>query len=142
MNTASPLPQPTATESTARASGWVFLAVDGCTGPVWDELTTDAAREAHLMVEAHLAAACPVDDVHRVCGTVPEVPVVCRTRVGEEFMVFTSPTGLVEFYARAEAGAAPQVLRGFVDGEVTAALYDRLVDLFGVPTSEDSNASA
>lgn len=142
MNTAPLLSQPRSIDSGTRATGWVFLAVDGYTGPAWDGLTANVTRVASALVEAHLTAASPVDEAHRVCGTVPEVPVVCRTRAGEAFMVPTSATGHVEVYTCTERGGEPQMRREFVDGEATAALYGRLVNLLGAPTREDSNASA
>lgn len=123
-------------------SGWVFLAVDGYTGPAWDSLRAEQARAAHVLVKDHLSTASPVDAAHVACGAVPEVPVVCHPVGGETFVVVTSPTGHVEVYASNGTGAQPHTLRATVDGEVVESLYARLVALLGAPTREESNASA
>lgn len=144
----TPLPSDTHPDSRTVAvertmqSGWIFLAVDGYTGPAWDCPRVEQARAAHTLVKDHLSVASPVDAAHVACGAVPEVPVVCHPVGGETFVVATSPTGHVEVYASNGTGAQSHTLRATVDGEVVKVLYARLVALLGAPTREESNASA
>lgn len=127
---AAPLPHPS---STLVPGGVLFLALDGFTGPAWEGLPASAVVQARILVEAHLSADTgePVADML----------VTCRTVSGVEFTVATSPTGEVECYVIDDARDAAWIRAAKVSGEATAVLYDRMVELLGLPTREDSNAA-
>lgn len=122
--------------------GSFFLAVDGYTGPAWDHLPRVAVEAACTLTREHLSTSAPVDEAHMRLSAVPDVAVVCHTVTGATFLVSTSPTGQVEAYAHTGENGQPQVIRAAVDGAVVEALHGRLVALLGLPTREDSNASA
>lgn len=139
---ATPLPQPTDIDTAARASGSVFLAIDGYTGPAWEGLDHATVMEVLTLSHSHLATA-PRSEAHSRLGAMPEVPVVCATTSGETESVTTSPTGVVEVYVTDDSVDAPPFrLRCAVDGVAVEALYGLLCERLGTPARMESNASA
>lgn len=146
-HTTRPTTAPTASDpvedqrATDPSAGSFFLALDGYTGPAWDDLPVEWVEAAYTLTREHLSSAAPVDEAHARLSAVPDVAIVCHTTTGETFLCSTSPTGQVEAYAHESDSGEPHVFRAVVDGAVVEALYGRLVTLLGPPTREDSNAA-